>query len=284
MNHFNHYIEQIPENIYNNSKVYASEKVALLMPKGYISDVSIITEDYHITLPIENPPPIVLENKDFEFGRNKIIIFNPNVEVFCKKNDTATSRYYTITIKRKFLNEVAEDMGFDKKILFTNVENPFSNNIRQAILNFKQEIDNHGNSSSMMKDSFSIQIAATILREIQSNFNNRDFTYTVGDCYVKRAQEFIDEFYNSDITIIDICREIHISPYHFIRLFKKKVGMTPHEYLLNLRIDNAKKMIKINEESIMIISKKCGFINNAHFSTTFKRLTGLTPVEYKKMI
>lgn len=284
MDQFNHYIEQIPDNIYNGSKIYTGNHVALFMPKGYISDVSIITEDFHITLPIETPPPIVLENKNFEIGRNKIIVFNPDVNVYCKKHETSTSRYYTVTIKRKFLNEVAEDMGFDENILFANVENPFSNNVRQAILNFKQEIDNYGNSSSMIIDSFSIQIVASLLREIKSNVNFRDFGLTMGDGYVKNAKDFIDEYYNSDISIVDICREIHVSPYHFIRLFKEKMGVTPHEYLLNLRIDNAKRMIKDNEDSIMIIGKKCGFINNGHFSTTFKRLTGLSPVEYKKTI
>lgn len=279
---FKHYIDQIPDKIYSNTKVYASEHISLMMPNGYISDISITSEDYHITIPNEIPPPIMIGRKEYNISRNKMIIFNPEINVYCKKNEAITRRYSTITIKKNFMSEVAQNMGFDKKITFSNIENPSSNNIKQAILAYKQEIESYGISSSMMIDSFSTQIVATILREMKNNFNSRYFCVTVGDGYVKNAQDYIREYYNSDISIKDICNEIHITPYHFIRLFREKTGMTPHEYLLNHRIENAKKMIKNNDDSIMLIGKKCGFVNNAHFSTTFKRLTGVSPIEYKR--
>ncbi|MDF2945139.1 MAG: DNA-binding protein AraC-type [Herbinix sp.] len=281
MDHFKHYINQIPEGVYHSAEVYAGEHIALLMPNKFMSEVTIHTEDYHFVLPIEIPPPIWLGKKEFEFERNKIIVFNPDIDVCCKKNNTITSRYSTITIKKQFLNEVAEDMGFHHNVIFSKVENPSSENIRRAIYNFKREIENYGNQSSMIVDSLSIQIVATILREINSNSNVGRYCITEGDGYVKNAKEYMQGFYNSNISIIDICSEINISPYHFIRLFKEKTGTTPHEYLLNLRIENAKKMIKDNEDNITSIGKKCGFINNSHFSTTFKRLTGVSPVEYK---
>jgi AraC-like DNA-binding protein len=281
MDHFKHYIDQIPEEVYHGTEVYAGEHIALLMPKKYISEVTIYTEDYHIVLPIEIPPPIWLGKKEFEFARNKIIVFNPDVNVCCKKNNSITSRYSTLTIKKQFLNEIAEDMGFHHSVIFSKVENPSSNNIRRAIYNFKQEIENYGNRSSMMVDSLSIQIVATILREFNNSSNIGRYCTTEGDGYVKNAKEYMQEFYNSNISITDICSEISVSPYHFIRLFKEKTGTTPHEYLLNLRIENAKKMMKDNEDNITLIGEKCGFINNSHFSTTFKRLTGVSPVEYK---
>lgn len=282
MDQFKHYLEQIPDNIYNNAKIYAGKHIALLMPKDYISDVSIVTEDYHIIIPIESPPPIIIDKKEYEFAKNKIVLINPDVKAYCKKNESVTSRYSAITIKKQFLNDVAKDMDFHQTIRFSNVGNPFSNNIRCAIYDFKQEIENYGNSCSMLIDSLSIRIAATILREMKSNFNTTNFCYTAGEGYVKNAQAFMREFYSTDISISDICSEIHITPYHFIRLFKASTGNTPYEYLLNLRIDKAKEMITVDDDNIMIISKKCGFVNNAHFSTTFKRLTGVSPIEYKR--
>lgn len=282
MDHFKHYIDQIPDGVYRDTEVYAGEHIALLMPTKYISDVSIYTEDYHIVLPVETPPPILLGKREFEIARNKIVVFNPDVKVFCKQNNSVTSRYYTLTIKKQFLSDIAENMGLNPNVSFSNVENPSSNNIRQAINNFKQEIENYGNVSSMIVDSLSIQIAAALLRELHSNVNTGRFCNTAGDGYIKNAKEYIQEYYNSNISIKDMCREIHITPYHFIRLFKEKTGITPHEYLLKLRIENAKLMIKRNEDNITIISKKCGFVNSTHFSTTFKRLTGVSPLQFKK--
>ncbi len=281
MDNFKHYIDQIPEGVYHSAEVYEGNHIALLMPKKYISDVTIYTEDYHIVLPNDIPPPVRIGKKDFEFTKNKIIVFNPDVDVYCKKNNSITSGYSALTIKKNFLNEIAEDMGFHHNIIFSKVENPSSDNIRRSIYNFKKEIENYGNRSSMIVDSLSIQIVATILRELSNSSNVGRYCITEGDGYVKNAKEYMQEFYNSNISIIDICSEINISPYHFIRLFKEKTGTTPHEYLLNLRIENAKKMMKENDDNITLIGEKCGFINNSHFSTTFKRLTGVSPVEYK---
>lgn len=282
MEQFKHYIQQIPYNVYHNSEVYTGNNIILLKPSNYISDVTIFSEDYHIILPAEAPPPIVVDNIKYEICRRRVVVFNPSTTVFCKKNDNKTSRYSTLSIKKQYLKKVAVDMGYDNDIVFNRVEYPCSNNIRQVIRNFQEEIFSYGNGCQMMIDSISIQIIATMLRELQSNINSTLYHISFGDCYVSNAIDFIREYFHSNISIDDMCREIHITPYHFIRLFKEKTGMTPHEYLLIVRIENAKRLIKSDDNTISRIGRKCGFINNTHFSTTFKRLTGISPMEFKK--
>ena len=89
-------------------------------------------------------------------------------------------------------------------------------------------------------------------------------------------------YYNSNIKIDDICNQINISPYHFIRMFKAKTGTTPHEYLLGIRVNKAEEMLKKGIYSIEEVARLCGYIDASHFSSYFKRVLGVTPSAYKK--
>ncbi|NLN49437.1 MAG: helix-turn-helix transcriptional regulator [Clostridiales bacterium] len=74
---------------------------------------------------------------------------------------------------------------------------------------------------------------------------------------------------------------IKMGRYSFIRNFKAQMGKTPYGYLLDLRIEKSKKMIKANEYTITEISLICGFSSHSHFTTTFTKKVGMSPTEYK---
>jgi AraC-like DNA-binding protein len=74
--------------------------------------------------------------------------------------------------------------------------------------------------------------------------------------------------------------EANFSKYHFIRLFKKAYGKAPHQYLIAVRIENAKLLLQSHHS----VSETCfavGFDSPASFSSLFKKMTGLTPSAYQ---
>jgi len=75
---------------------------------------------------------------------------------------------------------------------------------------------------------------------------------------------------------------VHLSPGYFSNLFRSEVGMSFSDYLIMVRIENAKAMLRRFELSVEAISKKCGFNSLAHFSRTFKDRCGLSPLKYRK--
>lgn len=89
-------------------------------------------------------------------------------------------------------------------------------------------------------------------------------------------------FYNANIKIEDICKEIHLSPYHFMRMFKDKTRQSPHEFLLSVRVEKAEEMLKLGNYSIEEVARLCGFVNTAHFSNHFKRVRGMPPSKYRR--
>ncbi len=94
--------------------------------------------------------------------------------------------------------------------------------------------------------------------------------------------DYIKDNYQSSITIDDMLSSIHLSKYHFIRIFKRIMGTTPYSYLTNYRINMAKRMLRLTDKSIAEIASDCGFMDTSNFITHFKKSTGVKPVQYRR--
>ncbi|ROR08652.1 AraC family transcriptional regulator [Erwinia sp. JUb26] len=71
----------------------------------------------------------------------------------------------------------------------------------------------------------------------------------------------------------------HLSPWHFLRQFKKSIGMTPHAWLVQARLQKAQRRLK-QGDTIAQVSSLCGFSDQSHFTRHFKNSMGVTPGEY----
>lgn len=91
----------------------------------------------------------------------------------------------------------------------------------------------------------------------------------------------IHDHFSDAIRVDDLSAIAMMSPYHFIRVFKKETGYTPHEYLLQTRIQSAKYRLKSSQNPIKDICFDAGFSSESAFSTAFKRVTGMTPMGYR---
>lgn len=100
---------------------------------------------------------------------------------------------------------------------------------------------------------------------------------------VETALAFIREHFHEPVTVEQIASEVSLSPYYFIRLFKKETSMTPHQYITSLRINSAKFYLKTTSFSVKEITFLCGFQSENSFCITFKKLAGITPSEYRNL-
>lgn len=99
---------------------------------------------------------------------------------------------------------------------------------------------------------------------------------------IASAVAFIQEHFPQPITIDDMIRDIPISKYHFIRLFRREMGVTPYSYLTNYRINHAKILLRSTQKTIADIAEACGFLDTSNFITQFKKNTGVRPTHYRK--
>ena len=79
----------------------------------------------------------------------------------------------------------------------------------------------------------------------------------------------------------ELCSIFHLHPNYFIRYFKEKTGYPPIEFINNLRINRAKKMLQTQNDPVQVIAYSVGFESSNYFSRLFKRKTGFSPSEYR---
>ena len=98
---------------------------------------------------------------------------------------------------------------------------------------------------------------------------------------VALAQEYIRKNYRRDLTLDEVSREVHVSPYYFSKLFKDEVGENFVEYLTKIRIAQAKRMLLDPSNSIKQVCLSVGYGDPSYFSRIFKKYEGVTPTEFR---
>ncbi|WP_312889819.1 helix-turn-helix domain-containing protein [Pelorhabdus rhamnosifermentans] len=105
---------------------------------------------------------------------------------------------------------------------------------------------------------------------------------TVTNSIVMEAIEFIHAHYMENITLNEISAKLNVSHSYLSQIVKKELGISIIKYIIAYRIENAKTFLSSSNEPIYTIAAKVGFFEERHFSKTFKKITGLTPTQYKK--
>lgn len=93
---------------------------------------------------------------------------------------------------------------------------------------------------------------------------------------------YLQKHFAEPISLRTLASMASLSPYYFTRLFTKETGQTPHQYLLTVRINTARFLLKSSALSIKEIGFTCGFTSESSFSAAFRKKTGQTPGEYRR--
>lgn len=100
---------------------------------------------------------------------------------------------------------------------------------------------------------------------------------------IQKSKEFIHNNINRDISLEVVSEYVHLNPNYFSRMFKNVCGENFVNYVLNYRINKAKELLKVGIYKNDEVCKIVGFNDEKHFFKVFKRLTGCTPGEYRKL-
>lgn len=101
---------------------------------------------------------------------------------------------------------------------------------------------------------------------------------------VEAAKQYVREHYKEQISLKEVADNIHLNYTYLSGLFKMKTGMSFSAYLTKIRIDEAKKLLRIPEVKVYEISEMVGYMAPASFARVFKKSTGLTPAEYRNVL
>ncbi len=152
------------------------------------------------------------------------------------------------------------------------------------------------NESSVyhMTESFMMELTSVknltdlsyVLMETLEQFTNMAFSHTTINnlSVIKKSIDYINDHYNQNITLEMAAEQIGLNPSYFSTLFKKETGINFSNYLLNLKIENARLLLKSSNLSLINIAVEVGFDNQSYFSNVFKKATGMTPKQYRQTL
>src|SRR4051794_32785124 len=101
---------------------------------------------------------------------------------------------------------------------------------------------------------------------------------------LERARAFMDEHWDQPLSLDEIAQRVHLSRYHFIRLFQRAFYATPHQYLIHKRVEKAKQLLAQSELSVTDICFAVGFASLGSFSTLFHKVVGWSPSIYRARV
>lgn len=186
--------------------------------------------------------------------------------------------YYCILIDRDY---------FDSQYRLYTAEMPCFNDLQFALCSdilktlntFAFEYSKQMPNSDLTLEAQVTVITHWIIRSILGE--NLDLRMISSNYAVARAQHYMEQHFDKNITVEDLAGLNHMSSSSFNRIFKNELGVTPIKYLIEIRIEKAKKLLRRNDIPIIEIASRCGFGSSAHFASNFKRLAGVTPSEYR---
>ena len=98
---------------------------------------------------------------------------------------------------------------------------------------------------------------------------------------LRRVMEFIEENIDRPLLLEDLAASAAVSPFHFHRQFKRSTGVTPHRFILQLRMKRAKALLSASDLPLAEVAARVGFADQSHFTSTFRKATSMTPRSYR---
>jgi AraC family transcriptional regulator len=98
---------------------------------------------------------------------------------------------------------------------------------------------------------------------------------------VRRVTDHIEQNLDKQLPLTELAAVVYTSRFHFARLFRCSTGEPPHRFVIRRRIARASEFLARSELTIAEISRRVGFRTPSHFTTTFRRVSGVTPSGYR---
>ncbi len=287
---------ELEENIYNIAEtiehiVSQNEDCIVITGIGKTVDhLSEIPDSYNDAKKIIDETKIknqsrIFSSDDIQQNDNSVLNFTENDPLvdrlkYANKNDISVIIDESMTLINNnpgqfnvFASYLLVDLIFAVSKLVENL----GGNVKEL----KPEIVHRNFIDNAVKNEEKFVSVVKEILEFALEYRDSKMTGRYKDIILK-AKEYIDKNYaDQNTTLTTVADIVCLSPNHFSTIFSQECNTTFIEYLTNVRIENAKRLIKSTEMKGYDIAYECGFSDPHYFSYIFKKNTGLTPREYK---
>lgn len=148
---------------------------------------------------------------------------------------------------------------------------------------WREELRTCGAGGRMSAEALATTLIVHLFRTYGSGkVNLRAITGGITSSRLRRVVEYMEEHLSDAVGLCALASMAGFSIHHFGDVFKAETGFTPHQYLINRRIHKAKELLLGSSVPIAEIATEVGFSGQSHFNGHFRKLTGMTPLHFRR--
>lgn len=232
-------------------------------------------EEHVIQYVFSGEGTFILDGKTYNLKQNDLFYLPKNVIVKYFSNAINPYSYYWIGFDGDGAEKLINAIGLSKEFPVISVEDV---GVTESFENLKTAILKKTLSGNLQANSTFLKLFSILVK----NDCDEDKTIkNVSNEYVNKALYFIRENFGKDINVTDVSKVVGLKRNYFDLIFKKRLGISPIDYLINYRIEQSKIMLSLGM-SVTGTAINCGFNSPSNFGAKFKKITGITPLSYKK--
>lgn len=255
-------------------------------------------EFYEINIVTEGKGTHYIENNSFPIKTGDFFIIPPNIKH--GYSETSGLNIFHIILSDKFFlrfqNELRAIGGYtllfniEPKLRANNNLKIFPNISSGDFMFFNAELSklHKLNKAEILNETEKSIKTLNLICELSSIVTSKDFTSAahsfVDIQQITKVLSYIDNNYNTKITLSDLCKLSNMSRSSLLNQFNATCSCSPSEYILSVRIENARKLLEDSSMSIATIAQECGFFDSSHFTKCFNQKMGVLPKTYRNSL
>lgn len=212
--------------------------------------------------------------EDYEKISSKtVILYKPHEpQVYKYYTDDSPTSYWIHFSGTDVENLLKELNLYDKRVI------PISNGLtlKEYLKRIIEEFQNKPTAFTSAASSYAKLAIIELKREMENAAKK------TSDLTIEKLCKEMNMNFHKNMSNIEYANMCNMSVPHFLAKFKSVTGTTPQNYILNLRISNAKNLLVTTDYKIMEISKLVGLADSMYFCKRFKKIVGITPTEYRR--
>jgi AraC family transcriptional regulator len=194
------------------------------------------------------------------------------------------TEFIMLALDPGFVRKIADESGMSDTELVRHlgIRDP---QIEYIALALKSELDGGCPSGRVYGDGLAVALAARLLRRYSTEVTiSHNRNALMSGFTLRRVTNYIEDNLTKDLTLAEIAEVARMSPHYFSRAFRKSTGIPPHRYVIDRRIEKAKRLLSDNHLPLVEVGLSVGFQNQSHFTTLFHKRTGVTPKVYRSRV
>lgn len=220
-----------------------------------------------------------VNNKTYKLGKKDGFLIRPGEETYYKADDKDPWIYMWIGFNGIKAETYLKYANLDENNHIFKYEKDSS--LKKCILEILS-LNIMNNSNRLKIDGLLYLFIGNLIEN--NKYMDKENSNTQADEYINISIDFINNNYSNNIKVNDIANYVGLNRSYFSNLFTKKMGISPQEYLLSLKMEKACNLLTNLQLSIGDVARKVGYEDQLTFSKIFKKSKGLSPKLYRELL